>query len=86
MISDENSREEMMAKVPKEVFVATCIGCGLQLAMQVCQTNYRSSSKAIKQIAAIDNRHFSQLADAKGWWDHRLGNGRQKFTWLSRHF
>jgi|LakMenEpi03Aug12_release.lakeMendotaPanAssembly.Ray.scaffolds.fasta_scaffold3225818_1 calcium-activated chloride channel regulator 4 len=40
MIADENSREEMMAKVPKEVFVATCIGCGLQLAMQVCQTNY----------------------------------------------
>ncbi|EFX71592.1 hypothetical protein DAPPUDRAFT_326968 [Daphnia pulex] len=35
MIADEKSREEMMAKVPKEVFVATCIGCGLQLAMQM---------------------------------------------------
>ncbi len=35
MISDEKSREEMMGKVPKEVFVATCIGCGLELAIQV---------------------------------------------------
>ena len=35
MISDFNSREEMMRKVPKDLGVATCIGCGLELAIQV---------------------------------------------------
>lgn len=35
MISDFNSREEMMRKVPQDLGVATCIGCGLELAIQV---------------------------------------------------
>jgi hypothetical protein len=60
MISDENSREEMMAKVPKEVFVATCIGCGLQLAMQVCQTNY-IIIKSHQAMAAINNRNVFSI-------------------------
>jgi hypothetical protein len=35
MISDEKSREEMIAKLPKQLQAATCIGCGLELAVQV---------------------------------------------------
>ncbi len=35
MISDEKSREEMIAKLPTQLFSATCIGCGLDLAVQV---------------------------------------------------
>jgi hypothetical protein len=36
MISDTKSRDEMLGKVPKDLGVATCIGCGLELAIQVC--------------------------------------------------
>lgn len=35
MISDEKSREEMIAMLPKQLQAATCIGCGLELAVQV---------------------------------------------------
>lgn len=35
VITDMNSRQEMMKKVPNQLFSATCIGCGLSLAVQV---------------------------------------------------
>ena len=35
VISNMKSRQEMMKKVPKDLFSVTCIGCGLDLAVQV---------------------------------------------------
>jgi len=35
VISNMKSRQEMMKKVPKDLLSVTCIGCGLDLAVQV---------------------------------------------------
>jgi hypothetical protein len=35
VISDMKIRQEMMKKVPKDLYSITCIGCGLDLAVQV---------------------------------------------------
>ncbi|KAI9559825.1 hypothetical protein GHT06_013832 [Daphnia sinensis] len=37
IITDMDSRQEMMKKVPNQLFSATCIGCGLDLALQMLQ-------------------------------------------------
>ncbi|XP_057365305.1 calcium-activated chloride channel regulator 4-like [Daphnia carinata] len=38
-ITDLKSRQEMMKKVPKQLFSDTCIGCGLDLAVQMLQNS-----------------------------------------------
>ena len=43
VISNMKERKEMMEKVPTELFSVTCIGCGLDLAVQVC--TYRLSNQ-----------------------------------------
>jgi hypothetical protein len=35
VISDMKIRQELMKKVPKDLYSITCIGCGLDLAVQV---------------------------------------------------
>lgn len=39
LITDMQSRYEMMDKVPSELFSDTCIGCGLALATRVAISN-----------------------------------------------
>uniref|UniRef100_A0A0P6FLQ1 Calcium-activated chloride channel regulator 4, 30 kDa form n=1 Tax=Daphnia magna TaxID=35525 RepID=A0A0P6FLQ1_9CRUS len=47
VITDMNSRQEMMKKVPSQLFSATCIGCGLDLAVQMLQSSNSTETSGI---------------------------------------
>ncbi|XP_057365310.1 calcium-activated chloride channel regulator 4-like [Daphnia carinata] len=66
-ITDMKSRQEMMEKVPNQLFSATCIGCGLDLAVQML-SNPNDTEKSGIILLVTDGKNspgYLSIADVQ---------------------
>ncbi|XP_046655991.1 calcium-activated chloride channel regulator 4-like isoform X2 [Daphnia pulicaria] len=62
VISDMKIRQEMMKKVPKDLYSITCIGCGLDLAVQMLQEKGNNKTGGII-VLVTDGRNSAGYLD-----------------------